>query len=312
MFRKKNKIFISLALAACFLFCIGMVKANSERSGIVTLKVKIDISSNPNDVKLWMPYPVSDEYQDIEDVKIAGNYLTSGIYREKTFGNMILYTEWMNPKEEPALTLTFKAKRKEVVRKDFPIQIENDKASLSTDLEVYLKGSSFVPVSGKVKKLAEEVTKGKKTILEKARALYNNLIDNMERDPNVIGCGKGDVCALIDTKKGKCVDFHSVYVAMARSVGVPAREVLGIRLGKEKEENITKSQHCWAEFYLPGYGWVPIDPGDVSKIKLTKKITNLADLKEYREYYFGAVDPYRIKLSQGRDLMLNPEQKDGS
>jgi transglutaminase-like putative cysteine protease len=109
---------------------------------------------------------------------------------------------------------------------------------------------------------------------------------------------------------GKCGDIHSVYVALARSVGVPSREIFGIRIPNGKEGDMTKAQHCWAEFYLPGYGWVPIDAADVRKIMLEKKL-NLGEEKKYREYYFGAVDDSRISYGIGRDLILNPPQRDG-
>jgi transglutaminase-like putative cysteine protease len=99
-------------------------------------------------------------------------------------------------------------------------------------------------------------------------------------------------------------------VALARSVGVPSREIFGIRIPNGKEGDMTKAQHCWAEFFLPGYGWVPIDPSDVRKIMLEKKL-NLGEEKVFREYYFGAVDESRISYGIGRDLILNPPQKNG-
>jgi len=91
----------------------------------------------------------------------------------------------------------------------------------------------------------------------------------------------------------KCADISSVYVALARNIGVPAREVFGIRLGKKAEQDITGDYHCWAEFYLPGTGWVSVDPADVRKKMLVNNL-KLADVKEFREYYFGKVDQYRI------------------
>ena len=95
---------------------------------------------------------------------------------------------------------------------------------------------------------------------------------------------------------------------LARAEGIPAREVFGIRMPKGKEGEITKSQHCWAEFYSPGYGWVVVDPADVRKAILEKKIT-LQEAQPLREYYFGAVDENRVAFGTGRDLRLNPPQQ---
>jgi transglutaminase-like putative cysteine protease len=100
-------------------------------------------------------------------------------------------------------------------------------------------------------------------------------------------------------------------VALARAAGVPAREVFGLRLGKGETQDITKGHHCWAEFYLPGTGWIQVDPADVRKVMLVKKL-NLEEAKPYREYFFGAVDEYRIVLERGgRGILFNPPQKGG-
>lgn len=131
----------------------------------------------------------------------------------------------------------------------------------------------------------------------------------MYRDPETKGCGVGDVCALLQKPGGKCTDISSVYVALARAAGVPAREIFGLRLGKKPEENITAYQHCWAEFYLPGYGWVPVDPADVRKAMLVEKLKpEDPKTKAYEKYFWGGIDQYRIKLAMGRDLTLNPPQ----
>jgi transglutaminase-like putative cysteine protease len=108
---------------------------------------------------------------------------------------------------------------------------------------------------------------------------------------------------------GKCGDIHSVFVALARSAGVPAREIFGIRMPKGKEGDMTKAQHCWAEFYMPGYGWVPVDPSDVRKVMLERAVADPKDVRDIVEYFFGAVDENRIAYQSGKDLTLNPPQK---
>lgn len=299
------KLFILGLALVSLLFDVSEAK---ERRVEVIFKVNLKAPENSKEVGLWIPYPVSDENQIIEDVRIDGNYSSRGVYKEKEFGNSILYAEWKKPMNNRTLTYTFKIRRKEVVKKDFP----NDEQPLNKkEFAKFLMPTSLGPTSGKVKETAENITRGKKTTFVKARAIYDWIVDNMYRDPQIKGCGIGDVERLLESLGGKCGDIHSVYVALARSVGVPAREIFGIRIPKGKEGDMTKAQHCWAEFYLPGYGWVPVDPSDVRKIMLEKKL-NLGEERDYREYYFGAVDENRIAYGMGRNLILNPPQRDGN
>ena len=155
------------------------------------------------------------------------------------------------------------------------------------------------------KRIGREDHRREKHNHEKAFAIYDWIVENMFRDPNTKGCGLGEVDTLVRTLGGKCGDIHSVYVALARSAGLPAREVFGIRIPSGKEGDMTKAQHCWVEWYSPGYGWVVADPADVRKAILEKKIT-LEQAKPLREYFFGAVDESRIAIGTGRDLILNP------
>lgn len=280
--------------------------AASEAAGTITME--FDLTSHPADqeAKLWIPYPLSDSDQLINDISVSGDYAESAVYSDQKYSTPILYARWDKGAASRKLVLTFHATRQEVVKKDFP---QKEAAWDTADYSMYLGPTSLAPIDGPVKALAEEITAGKTTVYDKAKAIYDWICENMHRDPDTKGCGPGDVCLLLNTRGGKCTDIHSVFVALCRASGVPAREIFGIRLGKKVTEDISKWQHCWAEFFLPGYGWVPVDPADVRKMMLTQKI-KLGDqkTKEYRDYFWGAWDPYRVKLAVGRDIQLNPLQ----
>jgi transglutaminase-like putative cysteine protease len=266
-----------------------------ERSGTVNFTITVSAPPESRSVKLWFPYPTSDLDQEIKDLKFDGNYSNFTISREPRSGALYLYTEWSRSMKDRSLSVTFHAKAKE--RKVANL-VERDTA-IPLEVKKYVQAEFWIPSDDKkIKSLAREITKGKKGILQKARAVYDWTVENTRRDPNVPGCGVGKVEATLASRSGKCADISSVFVALARAAGVPAREVFGLRLGRPGQTNMTDEHHCWAEFYLPGTGWVPVDPADVRKIMLQQNL-DLAAAKPYRDYYFGAVDEYRIVLQKG-------------
>ncbi|MEE8328952.1 MAG: transglutaminase-like domain-containing protein [Thermodesulfovibrionia bacterium] len=299
----KTKVSILLIL---FLLVTGLSYAK-ERQGIVTFKINLTAQKDSDRARLWLPYPLSDELQRIEDVKINGNFSSTAIYHEPKSGAIYLFSEWQSVSGKRSLELSFKVKAEERMVKD----LKDTNAPIPDEIKKYLKSNWWIPTNGEIKEIANKITKDKKGILEKSRAVYDWVVENTHRDPRVKGCGLGIVEQMLAKRSGKCVDISSIYIALARAAGVPARELFGIRLGKKAEEDITGGFHCWAEFYLPGTGWVPVDPADVRKMMLDKNLS-LEEVKHYREYYFGAVDEYRIVLEKsGRGLNLLPLQEAG-
>ncbi len=286
----------------------GELCFGKEREGIVNIKINLNAPEEAKTAKVWIPYPVSDSYQTIEDMKIEGNFMNSALYREPKSGALYFFAEWEGAFNKRLLELTFK-----VLSKERRItNLKETEETIPVEVKKYLESSWWIPTDGKVKKIAEGIKEGKSGILERARSVYDWVVENTYRDPNIKGCGLGIVEVTLTKLSGKCADLSSVYVALARSIGVPAREVFGLRLGKKAEEDITGGYHCWAEFYLPGSGWIPVDPSDVRKIMLKKKL-ELKDVKPYREYYFGGVDEYRIVLERGgRGITLLPPQESGN
>ena len=299
----KKFVFIVLSL----FFAISLWATQDYMSGIVTMKFDMSQYHKGKIVKLWLPYPVSNEYQNITDVKIRGNFVRSGVYAEKKYGNLLYYAEWDKNATQKELTFSFKAKRKYLKNYPYP---EKELPWNKNDFKIYLKGSKLAPVNQIVKKLAEEIVKGKKNIPEKARTIYMWVCKNTYRNPKTRGCGKGDLCRLLKDPGGKCADLSTIFVSLCRAVGIPAREIFGIRLGKKDSQNITKGYHCWAQFYIPGYGWYSVDPADVRKMMLIKNISwNDKKTKYFIKFYWEGIEPYRIKLSTGKDITLNPVQK---
>ncbi len=300
-------VFVSVLVLMTVLSLPISAWSSREASGTVLMEFDLSGHDNNQDTQLWIPYPVSDRDQLITKIKVTGDYTESAVYTDQVFSTPMLYARWDKGIQSRKLTLSFHVVRKEVIRRNFP---KTEGAWNPADFARYLGPTSLGPIDGKVKVLADQITRGKTTVLAKARAIYDWTCSNMYRDPTTKGCGPGDVCSLLDRPGGKCTDIHSVFVAFCRAAGMPAREVFGIRLGKKDNVDITGWQHCWAEFYLPGYDWVPVDPADVRKMMLKENLAlGDAAAKQYRAYFWGGWDQYRVKFAVGRDLQLNPPQQ---
>ena len=279
--------------------------AKQEVEGTVSNIVDLTQYEKGKKVRLWIPLPHDSEYQTVDSIEYDAGSAPSVISGDD-WGNQMLYVEW-DENAEPAdrvVTIHFDVKREEVL---YPEIKEDESEVFSEEIKKNLEPSKNLPLNDQVKAKAMEVTEGKSTDLEKARAIYDWVIANMNRNEEVKGCGEGDVCALLDTTmSGKCTDINSMFVALCRASGIPAREHFGIRINAE---DISKNQHCWAEFYVKGTGWVSADPADVLKAVLKNNWSKEQDeTKEKQEYYWGNLDAERIILSDGRDLRLNPAQ----
>jgi transglutaminase-like putative cysteine protease len=197
--------------------------------------------------------------------------------------------EGSNPQDLGIVAATFPAGVKPVLTLTSEVELKNYSVDLSkpgkvqpaakAELQYFLQPHQFMPTDGIVKSKATEITKGAKTDVEKAQAIYDWIVDNTFRDPKVRGCGRGDIRFMLESGNlgGKCADLNALYVGLARAAGLPARDVYGIRVAKSElgykslgasSEKVTKAQHCRAEVYLTQFGWVPVDPADVRKVVL--------------------------------------------
>src|SRR5260370_22596327 len=268
--------------------------------------------------KAWVPLPTftANDWQRPGNVSWTGNARIAERLRDPTYGAEMLRVEWAADQHNPVIEVTT-----QVQTQNRSVQPGQGSVPPLGDEErrLNLMATDLLPVDGLVKDTAEGIVRGKAKDVDKARALYEWVVENTFRNPKTKGCGVGDVSWMIKTGNlnGKCGDINALYVAMARSIGLPARDLYGIRVAPSQfdykslgvgSEIITKAQHCRAEVWLEGSGWTPVDPGDVRKVVLEEPPANLAlsDLKVLaaRKTLFGGWEGNWLAFNDAHDVKL--------
>lgn len=278
-------------------------------SGTLTFTVTPNVEGHADHVSVWIPYPMSDDFQTIGDMTVTGNYKNWAVFRDPGSEAVYVKADWDSPAEKPRFQMSFHIDQKD--RRNSGIV--DSKESVPDLVKPYLDSTEYVPADDpEMKRIAEDAVKGKVGILEKAGAVYDWVVENTFRDPAVKGCGLGLPVRTIQMcgGGGKCADLSSVFVTLARAAGIPARDVYGLRLASPIDGDVTGNFHCWAEFYLPGTGWVMVDPADVRKMMLVNKL-ELKDSGEWKKFFWGGDDLFRAVLEiNARGVVLQGLGKD--
>ncbi|MBV8896212.1 MAG: transglutaminase domain-containing protein [Acidobacteriaceae bacterium] len=297
-----------------------LLAEETEPAGWRTYEVTTHVEiRNPAGVtRVWIPEPLIREtpFQKTlgNEIKCEEGKVTR--FRDKQQGMGIINAVFPAG-TKPAITVTSSAKLR-----DWTVDVAtgNKRPDLSSSERIqYLRSTKMVPTDGIVKQRAIEITRNAGSEMEKARAIYAWIVENTYRSPKVRGCGRGDIGKMLESGElsGKCADLNGLYVGLARAAGLPAREVFGIRVAKSQlgyrslgtsSENVTKAQHCRAEVYVTGYGWLPVDPADVRKVMLEEppgpRTLEDEKVKAIRARLFGAWEMNWMAYNFAQDVAL--------
>jgi transglutaminase-like putative cysteine protease len=290
---------------------ISGVRGNASRTFEITTKIELD---ETHDAALaWVPLALDRPapFQTARGHTIGGNADKTRVVTLEG-GATAVVAEWGHMMPPPLLTVTVRIETMDYrVATDAPTG-----ARRTADLAAYLKPTKLIPLDGIVKQTSDAITKGRSTDLAKARAIYDWIVENTVRDPEVQGCGLGDIRGMLEMKNlsGKCADLNALFVGLSRAAGLPARDLYGLRVAPSTQfpslgragGNVTNAQHCRAEVWVDAYGWIPVDPADVRKVILEEKKPNLADpyVAKVRQALFGSWEMNWVAFNDAHDVSL--------
>lgn len=283
------RVLLVLAFALIGVSAVGaadkpaIVKGSDEFEFVYRVK----LPEIKGEARLWIPMAKTDMFQAVTQEEVSIPIKWEKV-QDRDYGNDICV---LHP--QPADSAKTIELRYRVVRKE-----KSAYAGNGEDTTRFLRPEKLVPTNETFKSLAEQATAGKKDDLDRAKALYDHVLGRMRYDKSGTGWGRGDAVYACDVKTGNCTDFHAYFIALARTINIPARFAIGATIPADKTEGTIEGYHCWAEFFADGR-WVPVD------ISEAWKNPQLAD------YYFGHNPANRFELTKGRDLVVDPAPASG-
>ncbi len=286
----------------CRLFVVALpfgaaACATAPRHFVFTYNVDVrDLPDSAHDIAVWLPVPPETAEQRVLSMAISAP-VEGRIQTEPVYGNRVWYARVSGPRQG-TLHITQRAEISRRLQHGLAQSADPHAPPAATeDMDVFLKPNRLVPLTRRFADIAGEQTRDLTDPVAKARALYDYVLDRMEYDKSGRGWGRGDAIRACDVGTGNCTDFHSLFIGLARSIGLPARFRIGFPLPPDRGRGAVSGYHCWAEFWTADHGWVPVDISEADKHP------------ERAEFFFGNLDENRLVCSSGRDLILPPGQK---
>ena len=287
----------------------------------VVTEVAVDAAGSS--AQVWLPLPLIADTPFFKTVSIKTETAAkTNIVKSQTGQAQMLWAEWAAGSTDKVVKVITTISTRERIS-----QFGKPEASLKLSKEekaFWTKGTDLLPTDGIVRQRALQIIKPlpkNASDIDKSKAIYDWVVENTFRNPKTRGCGVGDVKMMLETDNlgGKCADINAVYVALSRAAGIPARDVYGVRVADSargykslgKSGDISRAQHCRAEFYANGYGWIAVDPADVRKVILEEAgglpITD-PKVVAIRDYLFGNWEMNWMAYNYDHDLVLPGSQ----
>ncbi len=241
-------------------------------------------------VRIWIPLPASDRFQKVEELKVSSP-LPFRITEEKVWGNRMVFIE-AGRVEEAKIEVSFRIRR----FRERPVEdrsIRRDLCLKPTRWEVWDK---------EIERFTDRVVGREKDPRRIARRLFEAILERTKLVDGV--CGMGVSVLTFQQKIGRCDEFHALFRSclMYKNIPVSWEEGLVLPYPSRIKKKDSYEADClrtisWVRFY-DGKVWVPVDLAEAKR---------RPDLKDF---YFGNIPPNRIRLSRGRDVKLEPPQKE--
>jgi len=280
----------------------------------ITTQISLKGQATPG--RLWLPLPLNQDtlFQRTLGHAWSGNPSLSSMRRQPDGDLEAFHCEWRDSGEfnlRLTTQVTTADRHFDITKRTIPPEREDI-------LRRNLQASRLIPNDGLAFQLGERIIGRIKDPVAQAKAIYDWVVENTIYDPALPGCGTGDVRRQLIQGQygGRSADINGLFVAICRAIGIPARCVYGLRVGPSRlfrslgltSDDATRGQHVRAEFYIPGYGWIPVDPSDVRRAIALEALSDRdSKLLALKRVLFGVWEMNWIAFNVGVDVSL-PEK----
>jgi transglutaminase-like putative cysteine protease len=263
--------------------------------------------------RLWLPLA---QYKDTPWQRSLGhnwqgNFVNAGIYRDPVAEMEVFYADWAEGVANPQLQIISQIATQD---RHFDITRRGAVAERTEVLRRCLQSTDRAPIDGIVRHTAERAIGRIKDPVAQGKAIYEWVVENSAYDPLPRRVGNADIASMLESGNlsGRSGDIALLFVGLCRSIGIPARPVFGLRMDSSRlfgslgmSGSLNEAQHCRAEFYTPGYGWIPVDPADVRKAIRDERL-NHGDpkLTVLKKLLFGFWEMNWISFNVAQDVSL--------
>ena len=273
----------------------------------------IELNNTNGKVRLWMPLA---QYKDTLWQRSLGhnwqgNFETAGIYRDPVAEMEVFYADWPEGTSHLKLQMTSQVATQ---NRHFDITRRGAMAERTEVLRRCLQSTELAPNDGIVRSTAERVIGRIKDPVAQGKAIYEWVVENTSYDPSLKSIGNIYAGQLPENGSfvGRSADIALLFVALCRSIGIPARPVFGLRIDSSRlfsslgtNGNLSEAQQCRAEFYTPGYGWIPVNPSDVRKAIRDENLgLDDSKLSVLKKLLFGFWEMNWISFNAAQDVSL--------
>ncbi len=169
---------------------------------------------------------------------------------------------------------------------------------------LYTRNEPWIETGGAVGAKAREIVGAERNPYLQARLLFDWLSTGIEFMPG--GTSTPGAEATLDVGRGDCGQISRLFVAMCRSLEIPARTVSNVWLDG--------GRHRFAEFHVEPYGWIPVDISVAQALDPETTAFSATDLKAFRlarglgdarpSDMFGSLYRNHLVVTVGNNIVL--------
>jgi transglutaminase-like putative cysteine protease len=262
----------------------GTKTFHDKRNYIVTVSVNVQTGAaeTPNTLYLWIPRPaVSAAQRNTETLSSSMEPFIEN-YR----GTSLFKLDNLSSGGEARLTLIWKVEVYGIETTVRPLSVRQEANSPARD--AYTKSEAQLPSDDpRIKNQVLAILGREQNPYTKAQRIYEWMIREFVFQPE----SNGDIFTALEKKQADFYTAAMLYSALLRCAGIPCLPVAGVLVNRNRQT----MNHWWAEFWIDGFGWIPVDPvmgaGAVP--------AQFVDNPNRASYYFGNIDSRRIAFSRG-------------